>query len=69
MDNKIKRTLLETGLPWRTVQNEGGRLKIFLEEKLVGVTANVSNAKDQRAVRNIQAQIKRAARELKSDTK
>lgn len=69
MDNKIKRTLLETGLPWRTVRNEGGCLKIFLEEKLVGVTANVSNAKDQRAVRNIQAQIKRAARELKGDTK
>lgn len=69
MDNKIKRTLLETGLPWRAAPARGGTLKIFLAGKLVGVTADVSSAKDLRGVRNIQAQIKRTARELKGTTK
>lgn len=69
MDNKIKRTLLETGLPWRTVSGRRGNVKIYLKEKLVGVTTNSSNADNIRGVRNVQAQIRPAARELKGDPK
>lgn len=67
MNNLIKRTLLETGLPWRTVPGHGHQ-KIELAGKLVGVVPSSKQDGDRRATLNVRSQIRRAAKEMKNVT-
>lgn len=64
MHQMIRRTLLETGLPWRVVPGKGHQ-KIELAGRLVGVLHSKSTDSDRRATLNIRAQIRRAAKEMK----
>lgn len=67
MHDIIRRTLLETGLPWRTVPGHG-HAKLELDGRLVGVLPHGKGKKDghHRANLNLRAQIRRAAKEKKA---
>lgn len=66
VNREIKRTLLGTGLPWRTVPGHGHQ-KIELAGKLVAVVPSTGKQDaNRRAVLNVRAQIRRAAKEMKN---
>lgn len=62
----IKKTLLETGLPFREIPKAGGS-QIELKGKLVGHVPKNGDAGDRRTVLNVRAQIRRAAKEMKNE--
>lgn len=65
MHDIIRRTLLDTGLPWRTVPGHGHQ-KIELNGKIVGVVPMSKKDGSKRATLNVRAQIRRAAKEMKN---
>ena len=62
--DRVVKTLEETGLPWGIEQGRG-HLKIKLAGHLVGVMTAGSKPADTRAEKNVIAQIRRKAAELK----
>lgn len=63
--DELRPTLDETGLPWRAEQGTK-HVKIFLRERFVGIvpTNGTSSRRCERGMKNVRAQIRRAAREM-----
>jgi hypothetical protein len=61
LPREIADALDATGIPW-TVQTNGGKTKIKMDGALVGVVPAGSEKTQTRALQNVLAQIRRAAK-------